>query len=238
MLRLCYKDYLASRWLWLSVAVLYLLYIVQPLGQSIMVMVLGAISVFGALSITLIWEDQNRTEALYAGLPLTRRRIVGGRYLLAGLLVLAGAVLIFCTAAPALTVLRAAAYQSALGPLISVDAAIGYFFSVGFLLAGFLPFYYRFGLAKGNLAFLSGLAALGLGSAGIERLASRTLELIPPLLTQEFLKDPGRGVLGWIRSVRESFGLAILIALVLIMLGALVLISFRLSARTYEKRDF
>ncbi len=148
MLKLCYKDYLASRWLWLSVAVLYLLYIVQPLGQSLMVMAFGAMAVFGALSITLIYEEQNRAEALYASLPLTRRRIVSGRYVLAGLLALAGAALIFGTAIPALALLKAPAYQSALGPLRSVEAAVGYLFIAGFLAAGFLPLYYRFGLAN------------------------------------------------------------------------------------------
>jgi hypothetical protein len=55
MFKLCYKDYLASRWLWLSAAILYLLYILQPLGQSLMVMAFGAMAIFGALSITLIW---------------------------------------------------------------------------------------------------------------------------------------------------------------------------------------
>jgi hypothetical protein len=238
MFKLCYKDYLASRWLWLSAAILYLLYILQPLGQSLMVMAFGAMAIFGALSITLIWEEQNRTEALYASLPLTRRQIVSGRYLLAGLLALAGAALIFGTAVPALALLRAPAYQSALGPLLSVEAAVGYLFIAGFLVAGFLPLYYRFGLAKGNLAFLSGLVALGLGAAGIERLASRTLKIIPPLFTPDFLKDPGRGAVDLLRSFREALGFPLFIVLTLIVMTALVLVSLRLSIRTYEKREF
>jgi len=238
MFKLCTKDYLASRWLWLSIAVLYFLYIFQPLGQSLMVMAFGAMTVFGALSITLIYEEQNRTEALYASLPLTRRRIVSGRYVLAGLLALAGAALIFGTAIPALALLKAPAYQSALGPLCSIEAAIGYLFIAGFLVAGFLPLYYRFGLAKGNLAFLSGLVALGLGIAGIERLASKTLKIIPPLFTPDFLKDPGRGAVDLLRSLRESLGFPLFIALTVMILAALVLLSLRLSVRFYEKKEF
>jgi ABC-2 family transporter protein len=238
MLKLCYKDYLASRWLWLSIAVLYVLYIVQPLGQSLLVMIFGAMAVFGALAIPLIWEDQNRTEALYASLPLTRRRIVGGRYLLGGFIGLAAAALIFGMAPLTLTLLRAPAYQNALGPLLSVEAAVGYACISGFLVAGFLPFYYRLGLAKGNLAFLTGLVALGLGVAGLERLASRTLNLIPPLFTPDFFKDPGRGALGLLGVIRTALGSVLFISLTLLILAALVFVSFRLSVRTYEERDF
>ena len=238
MLRLCYKDCLACRWLWLSIAALYLLYIVQPLGQSVMVMAFGVMSVFGALSVNLIWEDQYRTEALYAGLPLTRRRIVGGRYLLAGFIGLAGAALIFGSAFLALFALRAPAYQSALKPLLSVEAATGYVVVAGFLAAGFLPLYYRFGLAKGNLVFLCGLAAMGLAIAGLERLASRTLKIIPPLFTPGFFKDPGTGSTGLVRSAVEALGLPLFIALFLIVLSALIFASFRLSVRTYEKKEF
>jgi len=238
MLRLCHKDYLASRWLWLSVASLYLLYVVQPLGQSLMVMAFGAMAVFGALSISLLYEEQYRTEAFYASLPLTRRQIVRGRYLLAGLLALAGAALIFGSAVPGPALLRAPAYQNALGPLRSVEAAVGYLFIAGFLVAGFLPLYYRFGLAKGNLAFLSGLVALGLGVAGIERLASRTLKIIPPLFTEDFFKDPGAGLLNLIRSLREALGFPLFIVVVVFISAALVLFSLRLSIRTYEKKEF
>ncbi|MDH4272253.1 MAG: ABC-2 transporter permease, partial [Candidatus Aminicenantes bacterium] len=88
MLKLCYKDYLASRWLWLSVAVLFILYIIQPLGQTIIMMMLGSLAVYAVLAVTLIFEDQSRTEVLYASLPLKRRTIVRGRYLLAGIIVL------------------------------------------------------------------------------------------------------------------------------------------------------
>jgi hypothetical protein len=237
MLRLCYKDYLASRWLWLSVAVLYLLYIVQPLGRSLMVMVFGAMTVFGALTVTLIYEEQNRAEALYASLPLTRSQIVSGRYLLGNLIGLAGAALIFGTAVPALALLRAPAYRNALGPLLSVEAAVGYVFIAEFLVAGFLPLYYRFGLAKGNLAFLSGLVTLSLGVVGIERLASRTLKIVRPLFTPDFFKNPGRGTLDLLRSFRETLGFPLLIFLTLIILAALVLASLRISVRIHEKRD-
>lgn len=156
MLKLCYKDYLASRWLWLSAVILYFLYIVEPMGQSVMVMVFGAMYIFGSLAITLIWEEQNRTEALYASLPLTRRQIVSGRYLLVGFIVLAGAAVIFGTVVLGLALLRAPAYQSALGPLLSAEAGVGYFFTAVVLLTGFLPLYYRLGLAKGGLVFLVG----------------------------------------------------------------------------------
>jgi hypothetical protein len=61
MLKLCYKDYLASRWLWLSVAVLFILYIIQPMGQATVIMTLGVLAVYAALSVSMIFEDQGRT---------------------------------------------------------------------------------------------------------------------------------------------------------------------------------
>jgi len=237
MLKLCRKDYLASRWLWLSVAVLFILYIIQPMGQTIIIMVLGTLAVYAAMGVTLIYEDQNRTEALYASLPLKRRTIVRGRYLLVGLILLGGGAVIFGSAALILALLKAPAYGKALSPLLSAEGIAGYFLATVFLLGSFLPLYYRFGLGRGNLLYFSGLLAFLLAVAGLERLASGPLHLISPLFTADFLGDPARGLLGLIGTAREALGPFLSFFFVLSLLGLLVSASLRLSTRFYDRKE-
>ena len=237
MLKLCYKDYLASRWLWLSVAVLFILYIIQPMGQILIVMTLGALSVYAALSVTLIYEEQNRTETLYASLPLNRKTTVRGRYLLSGLIALGGAAIIFGSAALILALLNAPAYDEALSPLLSFDGIVGFLCAAILLLAVYLPLYYRFGLGKGNIAFLGVLFGLLFALAGLERIATGTLRIIPPLLTSDFLKDPGRGTIGLIASAKGALGLPLFIACGLAILSFLAAVSLQISTRLYERKE-
>jgi hypothetical protein len=237
MLKLCYKDYLAGRWLWLTVAVLFILYIIQPMGQTTIIMTLGVLAVYAALSVSMIFEDQGRTETLYASLPLKRRTIVRGRYLLAGLIVVGGAAVVFGSAALTLALLKAPAYEKALSPLLSAEGIAGYFLAAVFLLSSFLPLYYRFGLGRGNLLYFSGLFALLLGLGGIERLASGPLHLISPLFTADFLGDPAGGLLGLIGSAGETFGPFLSDVFVLSLLSLFILASLRLSTRFYDRKE-
>ncbi len=238
MLKLCCKDYLASRWLWLSVAVLYILYIVQPMGQTILVMALGLLVVYATLSITMIFEDQSRTETLYVSLPLERKTIVRARYLLGGLIMLGGAVLIFGSAALALAVLKAPAYEKALSPLLSFDGIAGYFAAAVLLLASFVPLSYRFGLGRGNVIYAGGLVVFFSILAGLERLASRTLHLISPVFTVGFFKDPGVGTIGLIGSIRAALGTLLFVGSGLALLSLLTVLSLWLATRLYERKEF
>jgi hypothetical protein len=237
MLKLCYKDYLAGRWLWLTVAVLFILYIIQPMGQTTIIMTLGVLAVYAALSVSMIFEDQGRTETLYASLPLKRRTIVRGRYLLAGLIVVGGAAVVFGSAALTLALLKAPAYEKALLPVLSVDGMTGFLFVSAFLLAVFMPLYYRFGLGKGNVIYVGGLVAFLVIMTGLERLASRTLHLIGPVFTADFLRDPARGLLGLIGSTREALGPTLFICCILGVLTVLVATSLRLSTSFYDKKE-
>jgi hypothetical protein len=238
MLRLCYKDYLAGRWLWLSIAILYVLYIIQPMGQSILIMVFGLLAVYGVLAINLIFEDQNRTEILYASLPLKRRTIVRGRYLLAGFIVLGGAAVIFGSAALTLALLKASAYDKALSPLLSREGIAGFLFAAVLFLAVFLPLYYRFGLGKANIILMGGLFLLVLAVAGLERFASGTLGLIPPQFGGGFLRDPGRGMINLVGSAMEVLRPPVFISLALGFSALLVWLSLRVSTGIYERKEF
>ncbi len=237
MLKLCYKDYLASRWLWLSVAVLFILYIIQPMGQTMIIMTLAALSVYATLSVTLIYEDQNRTETLYASLPLQRRTIVRGRYLLAGLIIIGGAAVVFGSAALTLALFKTPAYEKALSPLLSVDGIGGFLFTAVFILAVYLPLYYRFGLGRGNVIYLGVLFGLLFVAAGLERIASGALRIIPPLFTAGFLKEPGRGMIDLVGSAREELGPFLFCLFGLGLSALLAMLSLRVSIRFYERKE-
>ncbi len=237
MLKLCYKDYLASRWLWLSVAVLFVLYIIQPMGQTMIVMMIGALSIYAALSVSMIYEEQNRTEMLYASLPLDRRTVVRGRYLLSGLVLLGGAAVIFGSAALILSLVKNPAYDKALSPLLSFDGVAGFLFAAVLLLSVYLPLYYRFGLGKGNIAYLGVLFGLLLALAGLERIASGPLRIIPPFLAADFLKDPGKGTIGLIATVRGALGLPLFFVVIVATLGLLAAVSLRISIRLYRGKE-
>jgi hypothetical protein len=237
MLKLCYKDYLAGRWLWLSIAVLFILYIIQPMGQTMIIMTLAALSVYATLSVTLIYEDQGRTETLYASLPLQRRTIVRGRYLLAGLIIIGGAAVVFGSAALTLALFKTPAYEKALSPLLSVDGVASFLFAAVFLLSAFLPLYYRFGLGRGNIIYSGALFALLMAIAGLERFAFGTLRLIPPLFTAGFLKDPGRGIIDLVGSAREGLSPFLFCLLGLGLSAFLAVLSLRFSIRFYERKE-
>jgi hypothetical protein len=237
MLKLCYKDYLSSRWLWLCVVVLYVLYIIQPMGRVTLIMTFGALAVYATLAVTLIYEDQNKTEVLYASLPLTRRTIVHGRYLLTGFILLGGAAVIFGSAALTLVRLKAPAYQEALSPLLSVDGVTGYFIGAVFLLMSFLPFSYRFGLGRGIILHFSGLSVLVVAVAGLDKLVSGPLHLASPVFAAGFLQNPGGEILRALGYAREAIGPSLFILCVLALLILQVSISIRISTRVYQRKE-
>jgi len=238
MLKLCYKDYLAGRWFWLASSVLYALYVVQPLGSSILLMAFGPMLVLANLNIPLFIEDKDKTEILYAGLPLTRADIVRGRHLLAALLLAGSGLLIFGAGAAVKTVFRSPAYQAILSPLLTVEGAAGYLLAGGLLYAGFLPLYHKLGLGRGNIVFTLGALVILGAAAGIERLASQTWKIIPPLFTTAFLKDPGKGIVEKICGVRSAIGTPLFALTAAALVAALFFFSIRLSTRFYERREF
>jgi len=238
MLKLCYKDYLAGRWLWLATSAIYVLYAVQPLGSSVMIMAFGLAFVLANLLIPFIFEDKDKTEVLYAGLPLTRATIVRGRYLL-GILILAGCgLLVFGMNAAVGAVVQTPIYQGGLMPLRSPSAVAGFLLAGGLAIATYLPVYHKLGLGRANMVFVAAWLMIFTAAAGLERLASVHLKLIRPILTAEFLKDPGKGVISWLEAMRSAAGTPIFFLAVGALLALIFLASMRISVRAYERREF
>jgi hypothetical protein len=238
MLKLCAKDYLCGRWFWLAASAMYALYVIQPLGMSAILMALGGMLLLANLKLPLFFEDKDKTEALYASLPLRRADIVRGRYLLAGLLLAGSGLVIFGPVAAVKTLVHSPAYQNSLSPLLSVEGIAGYLLGGGSLYAAFLPLYHKLGLGRSSLVFYPGLLILLGAAGGLERLGSGTLEIIPPVITAEFLKDPGQGVIAAIGSFRSALGTPIFGLVTIALFAAMAVISLRLSVRFYEGREF
>ncbi|MDH4271805.1 MAG: hypothetical protein OEW18_07495, partial [Candidatus Aminicenantes bacterium] len=133
--------------------------------------------------------------------------------------------------------LKAPAYEKALSPLLSVEGFTGYLLATVFLLTSFLPLYYRFGLGRGNLFHFSGLFALLLALAGLERLASGPLHVVSPMFTADLLRDPARGLLGLIGSTQEALGAFLSVVFVLAFLALLISTSLQLSTRFYDRKE-
>jgi ABC-2 family transporter protein len=238
MLRLCGKDFMAGRWWWLLFTASYVLYFTFPLMQRLGLMV-GAVALITAcVFVTLFLEDRYKTETFYASLPLRRSSIVLARYILTGLLSLAGLAFVFLYGYLLTSVVKLRWMTIDLGSLLSLDGITGFALFTAFLAALYFPFYFRHGLAKGSFIFAAVLLGLAIVLAGAERLAANVLHLTETLFTAEFLKDPGLGIVRAIGTVRDSAGLPLFVGAAFILLAGMLAVSIRLSIRFYQKREF
>jgi hypothetical protein len=241
MLKLCLKDCLASRWLWLLALLAFVLYAASPLGWiSLAYMLLGGLLVLGCLLITAAIEDKFKTETLVASLPVRRATIVAGRYLLAGLLTLVCGAAVFGALVP-LSRLVGRESRMLMNPrlMLSVDGAAGYLLFVVLLVAFFLPFYFGLGLGKGSAFFAGALMALSAVLYGVERLwVGRSGGRPGPEI---FNLGPGQDIGGaFIRLIgafRAGLSNGLFALAVLTILAAASVLSFSLSAYLYEKRE-
>lgn len=239
MLKLCYKDYLAGRWLWLLILVLYLVVGLQAaLLRSGLVLLISPIFFLAWLVISDVIDDKHKTAALYASLPLTREVIVRGRYLLAGILTLAGAACAFGLIGLA-RLFQGIGAPDAIWPRLLSLAGFGGFVLVSSILAAlYLPVSFMFCPAKAAIVFPAVLAAAAAALFGLERLITKALNLAPPLFTPGLWRDPGGTIAGLFDAAgRMSDGLIPLVCAMAISAAVLVG-STAISVRAYRLREF
>jgi len=233
--KLCMRDYFAARWWWLIVLASVLFFGLVPLywGGSQAFMINGAFLALGALACTLFIEDMFKTEAYAASLPLKRSSIVLGRYLLAGMLILAGGLIIFAFG----YVLTAGSSPGPAGragiiALLTIEGAAGYVVVLTMLVALFLPLYFRYGLFKGSLAYFAGLIAFLLAGAAADTLLSSGVSF-----TARLLKEGGPGIVAGFYRMRTGLGWPLFLALIVLVEAVTFAFSSRLSAGFYNGRD-
>jgi len=225
MLKLCWKDFVASRWFWVLTLIICVLYGAFPISQNSAVMVVGLGVVVGLLLVPLFIEDRYRTEALYCSLPLKRSTIVRARYLLSGFVFAAGTILMFAYGYFANSVFKMKLIKINLEALRTLEGMLGFLFAAMFLISIFFPFYFRFGLAKGVVVFTTIIMGLIIALAA----------LFPG---KEILNDPGTGILQALGNVKHSLTAPLFLFFSLALGAGIVFLSVRVSIRFYDQRDF
>jgi hypothetical protein len=231
MLKLCLKDFRASRRWWLLFLAAYCLNWAYPLEQNIGFMAFTLALAAACLATTMYQDYLTQTEILYGSLPLTRAQIVRGRYLLAGLLALGAGAFGFGYGLCLQSGLRFRLVHLDFGALGSLEGLTGYVLTVAFLTGLYFPFYYRLGTGRGSFAFLLVLLASAAGLAGLFGSG-----LMGDLFAGSG-KDTGLRILSALARIREGLGTIPFAAL---GLGLAVLItgfSLRLSIRFYSRSD-
>jgi hypothetical protein len=239
MLRLCYKDYLAGRWPWLLTLLVFLIFALQAahFRSGLMFLVSPAL-VLAWILISEVLDDKDKIAVLYISLPLTRPRIVRGRYLLAGGLTLAGAMSAFGVIGIA-RALPAARPADALWPhLFAVEGLAGFFLASAILVALYLPLTFRFGLYRANLLFPAAFIAAAGAVFGLERLATRVLHLFQPVFTPDLARDPAAGLAALFARARDALGGPVLLLIALALSALAAAVSLRCSVHFYSRREF
>jgi len=237
MLKLCYKDFLAGRWLWLLALALFGLNWMFAFRQSLGIMLLTLLLVGGCLAITFFQDQLNKTEVLYGSLPLTRAAIVRGRYLLAGLLSLAALVVSFAYGAFLKAVFGLGDLRISLKALGSVEGLAGYALILAFLTSLYFPLHYRFGAGRAVLLFFLCLLILAVAVPGLGELQLIPASLARRVAAPDFLKDIGLSLVGLLGQIREALGTAVFLASAAGLASTMIAASIRLSIQTYQKTD-
>jgi hypothetical protein len=239
MLKLCFKDYLAGRWLWLLALVLYLVIGLQAaLLRSGLVLLISPAFILALLVISDVIDDKHKTAALYASLPLTRAVIVRGRYLLAGILALAGAAFVFGLIGLARLVQGIGAPDAIWPRLLSFEGLAGFVLVSSILAALYLPVSFTFGPGKAAIVFPAVLAAAAAAFFGLERLITKALQLAPPLFTPDLWRDPGGRIAGLFDAMGRMSGGFMPLVCALAISAAVLAVSTAVSVRAYRRREF
>lgn len=231
------KDLRITRVLWAPMAFSYVVFLLMFMNNVWIYLATGACLAFVAAATALGIDDRYQTGPLLAALPGTRRSLVAGRYLAWGTATLAGLGLFLAWTSLALPSfgLRTARLAS----FVSLKGAAA--FLIGTVLAGlvFLPFHFRFGFWRGMWLFTAAgfvFSAAGLGViAGLVPAEARALASAS-LLPKPFAAT-ARGLRAFAWLIDGYFGRPAVVGALAGGLALLVYLSYRLSARFYEKRD-
>ncbi|MEQ8763191.1 MAG: ABC-2 transporter permease [Planctomycetota bacterium] len=187
-----------------------------PVGEYAIV---GALMFsFGSLAI-VAREDKFKTALLICSLPIPRRTVVLGRYLIALISGVGGIAL-----ATGITLLPSARILSEGASPLAVlgNGAL----ATGIGLSLILPFTIRFGLV-GIMVFLVVMQVLGF----LVLMVWRRLD------SQVRLKDLFQSAFGWIGEIQAALDPVVFGAAVTLLVLLLLAASYRISARIYERRE-
>jgi hypothetical protein len=237
MIKLCAKDFLAGRWWWLLALVFYGLNIAMNTGHALFFMVATPALVATCLILTLVQDYVNKTEALYVSLPLTRATIVAGRYGLAAFLTAGGFLIALGSAFVLKSALSLQSMNFSPRPWASIDGLTGYVLAMASFAALYLPLYYRLGLGRSTAAFGLIMLAVAVGILTLKPMAALRRMLGRGLESPEPSGDAAFSIVGAVGHVRQAMGTPAFLAAAAIAVALMLVASFRLSVKFYEKND-
>ena len=188
---------------------------------------LGAGLVLGSLAVSFALDERFRTETLYASLPVTRRRVVRARYLLAGLLTAACGALIFGSLTLLSSLARTRGEDPSSSYLLSVEGAAGFLLVLAPAILLFLPLTFRYGFGRGILRFAAVAGAVLLAAGAFAG----------PTLARSGSSNPLAGAVHSLGGIRSSMGTPLFVGAMLAAMAALTYASLTLSIKAYKRRE-
>ena len=219
MLKLLVRDLRIVVWdLWLLAAI-YAVMAIQASRHAQAFFVVGV-----ALAAVLVvavpaMEWMFDADRFVCSLPVSRARLVLGRYLSAFAAITVGLAVWMGSAV--LLSRRFAGADPKLSQWVSLEGAVAYCVILTLLVALFFPCYFRYGLGKGAAVFALSVMALGGILAGLRWMARAALGDVPP--------DP--------TGVDLDAVLAIARLVWIVIVGGLTMGSAALSIRFYRQRE-
>jgi len=234
MLNLFFKDVRAGAlFLWAAVplSVVTALQVSRSGGAFFWANVTCATLILVAVSM-LEWKYD--ADPFVHSLPVTRAMVVRGRYLTAAAIGLLS--LLVGTAVGTARALAFAAQGAPWPRWVAPDMALAFVLAFAVIAAIYLPFFFRWGFGRGNVAAALVLTA-GIIVSGIIAPAAAGLPALAAGSAAHGGVPPGRIPQG-VALLVERVGLAAGGIIVLTLAAGLLVISAQLAVRAYEPREF
>lgn len=228
MINLVKKDFIVSKFYLFAVPGVWAVHGLAAFGLNRYIPA-GILLSIAMPSIFVVLEAFYKSDTLHCSLPVRRSTVVHARYFSSFIMVTVGLILTLIFGAVFHNLLPKAGedFQT----LMTLQGILGFLLLVVLFLSFLLPFIFRFELFKGLVVAVSTVIIIVAILWGVECLISIKQGY-------EILKVPAfKGVIGIIRGWLNVLGTAIVNILMVCLMAVTVLISVKLSARFYTRRD-
>jgi len=236
MLKMIRKDFITTRnTLLINIAVLLVMsavmFKIALLDVFLMINIVYAV----LIAITPITvEDKLRADPLTLSLPITRRRIVGSKYLLALLTIISMIIFLFIYG-NILNIFISANYID-FSNALTFSRVFSLFFFTVMAVSLCIPFVYRFG-QNGIVIGLGGTVLLSTVFFMITAIGLRS-ELMKRIIGGFFERLENGGLSNFFYSISQDMGTALALTMFICIMIVVVFVSMRLSMFIYIRKEF
>jgi len=236
MLKMIRKDLITTRnTLLINIAVLLVMsavmFKIALLDVFLMINIVYAV----LIAITPITvEDKLRADPLTLSLPITRRRIVGSKYLLALLTIISMIIFLFIYG-NILNIFISANYID-FSNALTFSRVFSLFFFTVMAVSLCIPFVYKFG-QNGIVIGLGGTVLLSTVFFMITAIGLRS-ELMKRIIGGFFERLENGGLSNFFYSISQDMGTALALTMFICIMIVMVFVSMRLSMFIYIRKEF